>query len=362
MTACAWLVAGSTYAHTTATGLATLDVRSDRPSYRLVLTPSELGAPLDDAVRGAAGDMASAARAVGWLHALVGVAVDGRACRVERTRLQASQSGDERLLLLLDFACHATPGVLTVNDRLSTSLGPHYRTIVSVMRPDGAREERIIDADHMVAQFDLGRAAPSSWLGFLRLGIEHIASGFDHLLFLAALLMGSRRIKDLLLTITAFTLAHSVSLALSVLGLVAVSPAWVEPAIAASIVWVAAENLVGEHPSWRRYLLAFVFGLVHGLGFAEALTGLHLPRESLVSALIGFNLGVEVAQAAAVLALAPLLGWRARRPSARRWERAVSALIAIIGLAWFTQRVSPTLWAGGDLIPTTRCHQTQSVA
>jgi len=335
------LVAAQALAHTTSTGLAMLDATTDTPVYRLTLSPAELGEPAVDVLRGAAGDAASAARVADWLKAHVALAVDGTPCRVKRTRMQASQGGDDRVLLALDFACSGVPGHLLLSDRLSMHFGEHYRSIASITRPDGTREERVLDKDHMSAEFDFGHAAPSSWAGFVRLGLDHILSGADHLLFLAALLLGCRGLRDLLITVTAFTLAHSVSLALSVIGWVTLSPAWVEPLIAASVVWVALENLrvTGAKP-WRRHALAFGFGLVHGLGFAAALLELQLQGWPLARALLGFNLGVECGQALVVLVLAPPLAWAARRRGAALWQRGLSAAIALVGLVWFVQRVA----------------------
>ena len=328
-------------AHTTSTGLATLDASTDTPAYRLTLSPTELGAPAADVPRGAAGNAASAARVAEWLKAHVTLAVDGRPCRVKRTRMQASQLGDERVVLMLDFACPAVPGKLLLTDRLSAHFGEHYRTIASISRADGTREERVLDNSQTSAEFDFGRAPPSGWLGFVTLGIEHILSGADHLLFLAALLVGTRSVRRLLITVTAFTLAHSLSLVLSVLGWAPLPAAWVEPLIAASIVWVALENLLlMQAAPLRRYALAFAFGLIHGLGFAEALRELQLHGWPLARALLGFNVGVELGQAVVVVALAPLLAWAARRPGAQRWERALSALIALVGLVWLVQRVA----------------------
>jgi hypothetical protein len=329
-----------TLAHTTSTGLATLDARNDTPVYRLTIAPEELGAPAADVPRAAAGDTASATRVAQWLQAHVDLAVDGQPCRVKRTRIQASQLGSERVVLMLDFACGAVPGKLVLGDRLATHFGAHYRSIASVTRPDGAREERVFDDEHARAEFDFGHAPPSGWLGFIALGAEHILGGLDHLLFLAALLVGSRSLRRLLITVTAFTLAHSASLALSVLGWAELSPALVEPLIAASIVWVALENVLLAPGSLRRYLLAFAFGLIHGLAFAEALRVLQLQGWLLARALLGFNVGVELGQAFVVLALAPLLAWAARRPGLQRWERWLSGLIAVIGLAWLAQRVA----------------------
>jgi uncharacterized membrane protein len=154
--------------------------------------------------------------------------------------------------------------------------------------------------------------------------------------------MGSRGLRWLLVTVTAFTLAHSAALALAVLGWVHLSPRVVEPLIAASIIWVATENLWwSEHTARRRRaVLAFAFGLVHGLAFSQALTELQLAGWPLAQALLGFNLGVEAGQAAVVLLLAPLLARAAGRAGARRWERAASAAIGVAGLAWLVQRLS----------------------
>jgi hydrogenase/urease accessory protein HupE len=151
---------------------------------------------------------------------------------------------------------------------------------------------------------------------YLVLGIEHILSGIDHLLFVIALLFLVGFNRQLLWTITAFTLAHSLTLALSSLGLLTLRSAPVEASIALSIVLVAAESLRKENTLARRWpaLVAFLFGLVHGLGFAGALKDIGLPQQHLSIALLSFNAGVEAGQLL-VIALAfalyrALSGWR----------------------------------------------------
>jgi hypothetical protein len=145
---------------------------------------------------------------------------------------------------------------------------------------------------------------PPPATGYLRLGVEHILGGFDHLLFVLALFLLVRR--RLLLTLTAFTLAHSLSLALAAQGVLSVAPAPVEAAIALSILCLAVElsregsSLTKEKP----WLVAFAFGLLHGLGFAGALGEIGLPRGQIVPALVCFNLGVELGQVMFVGALA----------------------------------------------------------
>ncbi len=344
------LVAGSAHAHTTSTGLATLQAEGEQFAYRLTLSPAEVGDSATPLLRGAAGEQAAAQQVGALLQQHLGLTVNGQPCRVKRARLQASVADDaagaDRVTALVDFHCASAPGTLQLHDTLSTPFGEHYRSIVSVTRPDGSREERLLDREHTNASFDFGQAAPSSFAAFLRLGGEHILSGADHLLFLAALLLASAGLRSLLITVTAFTAAHSLSLAAATLGWARVSPAWVEPMIAASIVWVALETVfrpagtMSRHASLRRHALTFGFGLVHGLAFAEALTELHLQGWPLARALLGFNLGVEAGQALVVLLLAPVLAWLARRSFGARTVRGLSLAIACMGLFWLVQRVA----------------------
>jgi hydrogenase/urease accessory protein HupE len=347
------LVGSPAVAHTSSTGLARVEFDGDAAHYRLTLVPAEIG---DSAIvmrRGVAGDAAAAQQVAALAQAHVALSVDGQACRIKRTRLQASQASDEQVALLLDWQCPHAPGTLVLRDTLSTVFGEHYRTIVSISRtvhaPDAAqpsagagtsgRQEHILHREHPETRVDFGQPAPEGLIGFLRLGLDHILSGIDHLLFLAALLLRSRGLRSLLITVTAFTVAHSLSLAAATLGWAHVSGHWVEPAIAASIVWVAVENLWMRSQPLRRHALTFAFGLVHGLAFAEALTELHLSGWPLARALLGFNLGVEAGQALVVLLLAPALTWLALQAAGPRIERTLSAGIAGMGLFWLVQRV-----------------------
>jgi len=175
--------------------------------------------------------------------------------------------------------------------------------------------------------------------GFVTLGIEHILTGYDHILFLLSLLMLGGSLRSLVKIVTAFTVAHSVTLSLAVLNIVALPSRWVESAIALSIVYVASENVWRGSASLRmRWLVTFGFGLVHGLGFASALQEMHLPQADVAASLVGFNLGVEIAQLA-VVALAYLaldaLRNRTWAPSFRQW---VSVATALVGVFWFVQR------------------------
>ena len=332
------LLALPAHAHVTGTGLATVEWQGDRAIVRLTLAPSEIGDAAKPVMDAAQGD-APAARQVGdWLQQHLRLAVDDEPCRALRTRIQGGAGGD-RVVLQLELQCRAAPGRVRMTDTLSTPFGEHYRTIASLARPDGTRVEQVFDHQHTQAQIDMGHTAPSGWAGFIGLGATHILGGWDHLLFLAALLIGQRGLRSLLITVTAFAAAHSASLAAATLGWVHVTPVWVEPLIALSVVWMALETLLQRAANWRRHLLTLVFGLVHGLAFAEVLVELRLAGWPLARALLGFNLGVEVAQVMVVLLIAPALAWLARQPRGLEAERALSLAIAAFGLVWLLQRL-----------------------
>jgi hypothetical protein len=193
------------------------------------------------------------------------------------------------------------------------------------------------------------RAAPRSlgrvFFEYLVLGFTHIVpKGADHILFVLGLFLLSTRARPLLYQVTAFTLAHTLTLALSIYGVVSLSPRIVEPAIAFSIAAVAIENLFTERARPGRVALVFGFGLLHGLGFAGVLTELGLPRKQALPALLSFNLGVEFGQLA-VLAIAFLLvGWPLGRWAGyRRWVVVPGSLaIAAMGLWWGVERLLPS--------------------
>ena len=195
-------------------------------------------------------------------------------------------------------------------------------------------------ANSLEAEGASGRS--SSFWGFLKLGVEHILTGYDHLLFLFGLLIACRRFSTAAKIVTCFTLAHSITLALAALDVVRLPGRVVEPLIAASIVFVGVENIVrrGE-PGWR-WALTFALGLVHGFGFAGALkeAGLGAGGASLLVPLFSFNLGVELGQVGVAALLLPLL-WKLRDvPAFERHGRIVlSAAVALAGAYWFVTRL-----------------------
>ncbi len=174
------------------------------------------------------------------------------------------------------------------------------------------------------------------------LGFTHILpKGLDHILFVLGLFLLSVKWKPLLIQVTSFTVAHTITLGLSIYGLISLSPAIVEPLISASIVYVAIENVVtSELKPWRAFVV-FGFGLLHGMGFAGVLAEIGLPRSEFLTALLTFNLGVELGQLSVITLAFLLIGlwWRHKPWYRQRFVRPLSIMIAAIGFYWTVERV-----------------------
>ncbi len=187
--------------------------------------------------------------------------------------------------------------------------------------------------------FDTGYRVPAleQFREYLWLGMTHIFLGYDHVMFLIALLF-VKHFRELVKIITAFSVAHTLTLALAALGVVALPSRLVESAIAASIIYVAAENIWADPEQTHRWKLTFAFGLVHGFGFASVLRELGLPSEGVVRSLLAFNLGVELGQLIIAAACWPVLLWVGRQPWANRVRVVTSALLLACGAAWLVER------------------------
>lgn len=229
-----------------------------------------------------------------------------------------------------------TAGKWTLNADWLPEMSSGHRAYVEVLGQPLA----VLDASSPSISFD---GAPHPWdvaKGFVLEGVHHIWLGYDHLAFLFGLLLAAGRLRDMFFVVTGFTVAHSITLSLAATGVFTLSPAIVEPLIAASILFVGVENLFSP-PARRRVFLTFFLGLIHGFGFAGALAELGLPRDMLGVALLCFNVGVELGQAAIVLAAMPLLLWLHRLEAWRkRGVPALSVAVALAGLGWLVERLA----------------------
>ncbi len=238
-------------------------------------------------------------------------------------------------------------GAIPADARAFTfSAAPVFNMVaLRVTGPRGAPVEQMVDPLGESEPYPLAGEAPVRTRTdvareFLRLGFLHILPrGLDHVLFVLGLYLLSVRLGALLWQVTAFTLAHTLTLGLSMYGVVRLEPAVVEPLIALSIACIALENLfTAELKPWR-VVVVFSFGLLHGLGFAGVLAGLGLPHGRFLTALIGFNAGVEVGQMSVIaLALAATGWWRSHPRYRARVVLPVSAAIAVVGCYWAVQR------------------------
>ncbi len=174
---------------------------------------------------------------------------------------------------------------------------------------------------------------------FVHLGIEHIFTGYDHILFILGLLILGGSFKNLLKVVTAFTVAHSITLIAAAMGVVSLPGKLVECAIALSIAYIAVENVFLKKGTYR-WILAFAFGLIHGFGFSGILAELGLPTKGLVESLLSFNVGVELGQIVIVSLLFPLVLWSSRRPQHVWVVRGVSGVIFAFGMLWFVERIT----------------------
>jgi len=254
--------------------------------------------------------------------------------------VESLQARGEHVLARLRWRCPPLTGTLVYRATLFHEIDPATRHVVTVSGDVKRMALLSTSAPEMELVQTRAQLLHVLW-HYLLAGAEHISGGFDHIAFILAVILWGHRIWPLLGVVTAFTVAHSLTLTAAVLGWATLPTCLTEILIAASIVYVAVENFFVTEIR-HRWRPAFLFGLIHGFGFASALRSFGLPSDALVPALAAFNLGVEVGQlllvAAAMLALSALgLGGLRCEPN-RRFVLAVSAAIALAGVYWTVQR------------------------
>jgi len=257
-------------------------------------------------------------------------------------------------VLKLAGRCPSSMGELTLNYRLLFDLDALHRGLLR-LGLDGTSQTAVLSPTRSEQSFAAGEVSHLAQFGqYLVEGIWHIWIGFDHILFLLSLLLPAVLVHELrrwrgvasfhaalvevLWVVTAFTVAHSITLSLAALGMIELPSRVVESAIAASVVLAAANNLK-PLVERRRWLVAFCFGLIHGFGFASVLAELGLPQETLVLSLLGFNLGVEIGQLAIVAVFLPFAYFLRDTAFYRRGIFVGGSLVTLaIALVWFVER------------------------
>jgi hypothetical protein len=233
---------------------------------------------------------------------------------------------------------------MVVTSDLPGQLSRGHRELVTISADGRVVREGVLDAETRSLSVAVSEPSPSrarqAW-SFVAIGIHHILAGYDHLMFLAGLILAAVSVRGLLIALTAFTVAHSVSLALVAFAGVHAPPSIVEPLIAASIAWIGIENLF-RRGGGTRWGIVFGFGLVHGFGFAGALTELGFGSSAgdVAVALFSFNAGVELGQLAAAAVMLPLAWTLKSRPAWHaRLQPAWSIIIAAAGAIWGIERI-----------------------
>jgi len=273
---------------------------------------------------------------------------DGKVAKAQSVRSRLDQNDNVEVLLNFDAVGFSS---LEIQSKIIASLPFGHRQYLQVQNSAGETVfERLLSAAADRATVEMADAHSSigafeavhSFANFLCLGVKHILTGYDHLLFLFGLLLVARGFLSSLGIITSFTIAHSITLAVATLHVVQIPSRIIEPLIAASIVFVGIENLLrGDIPKARR-MVPFGFGLIHGFGFASALreAGIGSGTGGILLPLFSFNLGVEIGQIM-VAALALPIIWKLRENPMfiARWAPACSAAVVLLGSFWFVQRV-----------------------
>ncbi len=271
------------------------------------------------------------------------VAVNGAPIALEPqpVRLTADASGQEffQVPFIARLSAPAHEVAVTADVGLFETFQQTYTNLVVLTGSDGQVQQAPLSLQQPTLSFALGVPASrtASAVRFLRLGIQHIFLGYDHIMFLIALLAFGGRLLTLVKIVSAFTIAHSITLILAALQVVHLPPRLIESAIALSIIYVAAENFFLTRAD-HRWMITFLFGLVHGFGFANVLRELGLPATGLIASLLSFNVGVEFGQLTIVALLWPVMQWVARQRFHRAAVAAVSGVILLCGLGWFLER------------------------
>jgi hypothetical protein len=265
--------------------------------------------------------------------------VDGRTTALERRGHRAYPSAAfVRLEMSLPLEREPAEIAIAADAAFFERFGAQHINLVKVAGPGTRIQQAVQTSDRSRTSFVVGYGSLlAQCTAFMRLGTAHIFLGYDHIVFLVALIVVVGRLGQLVRIVTAFTVGHSLTLILAALQVVTLPSRFVEASIALTIAYVAFDNFFVAATA-HRWVLTFCFGLVHGFGFASVLREMGLPTSGLVAALLSFNVGVEIGQVVIAAVVFPLTLWLAKQPFRRPVVLASSGVILVFGVAWFFQR------------------------
>jgi hydrogenase/urease accessory protein HupE len=279
---------------------------------------------------------------VALLRSRLQITADGRMLTGDAWSAPEPLPDRQSIRLRARYQTGGAPGRITIAATLFP-YDPTHQTFLNFYEDGALTSQAILDRNHPQLEYFAGsrQGVFAVIRKFVPAGIHHILIGPDHLLFLVGLLLLGGSVRRLLLVVSSFTLAHSITLSLAALNLVIPPARLIEPAIALSIVYVGVDNLMVGRGRDVRVWIAFAFGFIHGFGFANVLREMNLPSRALGWSLFSFNLGVEIGQLLVVVLVASaLMALRLRNEDAsRRLALAGSLAVIVIGAFWFVQRV-----------------------
>jgi len=322
------------------TGFASVTVSGQTLRYSLTLSDIPMPSPLAEEMGfgqpGIAPDYWPLVNAIaGKIHFTNG----GEACAAGPGQVVPPTSTTISITAIVDFVCLGEVRELGIRDDLFDAAGPNLHTLAKIEWPGGVQQfvfasEARETTVSVGASTEAARAAGS----YFPFGVAHVLSGYDLLLFLLVLMLRGGGWVRLLEIIAAFTAAHSATLALAAFGFLTIPDPLAGSLVAASIAYVAAENLFPKYAVSRRWAVSLVFGLVHGFAFAQALREVGLPRENLAASLLNFNLGIEAGQAIVVLLIVPIVILMRSKPWEPKLVATLSAIVLAVGLFLFVER------------------------
>ena len=329
-------------AHTTSTGLSSLNVKGNEILYDLYFDERDLIPNFDSTGDNTLenGELTSQKESLeSYVQKGLRIDVDAKPLKMEILSMKVAQrSSTNAVVFQLRFTADEVIEQFNLHYNLVFDDAPAHTSTLIVRSGENLQND-IIDSANRDILINLPQPKIGAVLWkYFKLGIEHILTGYDHLLFLLSLVLIASRFKDALKIVTAFTIAHSITLFLVASGRIYVISHWVEALIAVTICYVAVENLFVQKAKWR-WILTAIFGLIHGMGFAGALAETGLPKRNLLGSLLTFNLGVETGQLLILCLVLPLLLWLRRFPWYRKMMISTSCLIFVLAFYWLIQRL-----------------------
>jgi HupE/UreJ protein len=321
------------------TGFASVAVSGHTVRYSLTLHDIPPG-PLAEQMRlGQPGVAPDYQPLIGAIREKIRLANDGSACAPSGGQLLAPSAASISITGTVDFTCAGEVRELRIRDDMADVLGAFHHTLALLVAPGGS-EQFTFEAEMREMIWSPGQKARAVRAAgsYFPLGVAHVLSGYDLLLFLLVLMLRGGGCVRLIEIIAAFTAAHSVTLALAAFNLVTIPGRLAGALVAASIAFVAAENLFPKYAISRRWAVSLAFGLVHGFALAQALREISLPRGNPAASLLNFYLGIEAGQALIVLLIVPILVLMRSKPWEPKLVATISAIVLAVGLFLFVER------------------------